>query len=214
MWPDHNRAMHMFHYDIDFFLTSLVIILLPGTGVIYTVAATLSDGIRSGFLAALGCTLGIIPSALASVSGVAALLQANMLAFQVLKYLGVAYLLYLAWAIFTDNGSLGLDQMKNDKNTRQVALSAVLINLLNPKLVIFFFAFLPQFIKTGTVHPVTRMLMLSLVFMGMTFVVFAAYASFASMFRRHVIGNIKLQTRLQHGFAIAFAALALQLAVS
>lgn len=126
---------------LEFLLTSLVIVASPGTGAIYTVAAGLSGGAHASLVAAFGCTLGIVPHML--ISGLAALLHTSALAFQILKYLGVAYLLYMAWAMFRDRGMLGLNDEASGKSVRQVIVSAILINLLNPKLSIFFFAFLP-----------------------------------------------------------------------
>lgn len=197
---------------LEFLFTSLVIIVSPGTGAIYTVAAGLSGGVRASLVAALGCTLGIVPHMLAAVSGLAALLHTSALAFQMLKYLGVAYLLYMAWAMARDRGVLSLDTMQEGKSAGQVIVSAILVNLLNPKLSIFFFAFLPQFVSADAASPLLRMLELSLVFMALTFVVFAAYGAFAAAVRRHVVANQSVQLWMRRCFAAAFAGLAAQLA--
>jgi len=199
---------------LDFLLTSLVIVASPGTGAIYTMAAGLSGGVRASLVAALGCTLGIIPHMLAAISGLAALLHTSALAFQLLKYLGVAYLLYMAWAMIRARGLLTLDAETGGKSARQVIASAVLINLLNPKLSIFFFALLPQFVAGDEASPVGAMLDLSLVFMALTFAIFAAYGAFAAAVRRHVISNASVQIWMRRGFAAAFAGLAAQLALT
>ncbi len=196
---------------LEFLLTTLVIVASPGTGAIYTVAAGLSGGARASLVAAFGCTLGIVPHMLAAVSGLATLLHTSAFAFQILKYLGVAYLLYMAWVMFRDRGILSLNDETSAKSCRQVIVSAILINLLNPKLSIFFFAFLPQFVRADEASPVNRMLELSLVFMALTFVIFAAYGAFAAAVRRHVISNATVQTWMRRGFAAAFAGLAAQL---
>ncbi len=198
----------------EFFLTALVIVASPGTGAVYTVAAGLSGGARASAVAALGCTLGIVPHMLAAISGLAALLHTSAVAFQVLKLLGVAYLLYMAWAMFKDRGVLRLNGQAEAQSVRQVIVSAVFINLLNPKLSIFFFAFLPQFVRMQDPSPVTQMLKMSAVFMALTLVVFAAYGAFAAAVRRHVIGSVTVQTWMRRGFAAAFAALAAQLALA
>ncbi len=199
---------------LEFFLTSLVIIASPGTGAIYTVAAGLSGGARASLIAAFGCTLGIVPHMLAAISGLAALLHRSEVAFQTLKYLGVAYLLYMAWAMFRDRRMLSLKGDADRKSVRQVIVSAILINLLNPKLSIFFFAFLPQFVTADEASPLSRMLELSLVFMALTFAIFAAYGVFASAVRRHVISSALVQVWMRRSFAAAFAGLAVQLALS
>ena len=196
----------------EFFLTSLLIIASPGTGAIYTIAAGVSGGVRMSLIAALGCTLGIVPHMLAAISGLAALLYASPLAFEVIKYLGVAYLLYMAWAIFRDRGLLSLNNETNGKSGWQVIVSAILINLLNPKLSIFFFSFLPHFVKVDDPAPVVKMLELSLMFMLLTVMVFAAYGAFSAVVRQHIISSSSVQAWMRRGFAAAFAILALQLA--
>ncbi len=197
---------------LEFLLTSLVIVASPGTGAIYTVAAGLSGGVRASLVAAFGCTLGIVPHMLAAISGLAALLHTSALAFQTLKYLGVAYLLYMAWGMFRDRGMLRLNEGTGGKSVWQVIVSAIFINLLNPKLSIFFLAFLPQFVRPDDAAPVGRMLELSLVFMALTLVIFAAYGAFSAAIRRHVISSASVQVWMRRGFAAAFAGLAVQLA--
>lgn len=200
--------------SLEFFLTSLVIIASPGTGAIYTVAAGLSSGTRASLIAAFGCTLGIVPHMLAAISGLAALLHTSALAFQILKYLGVAYLFYMAWATFRDREMLSLKAGTGSKTARQLVISAILINLLNPKLSIFFFAFLPQFVRPSDTAPVNGMLELSLIFMALTFAIFAVYGIFAAAVRRHVIYSTTAQIWMRRGFASAFAALAVKLATT
>ena len=136
--------------SIEFLVTSLIIVATPGTGVLYTLAAGLSRGIRASVVAAFGCTLGIIPHMAAAIMGLAALLHASALAFQTLKYLGVAYLLYMAWNTLREQGPLKVETDVDTRSTRQVITSAILINILNPKLSMFFLAFLPQFVPADS----------------------------------------------------------------
>ena len=84
--------------SIEFLITSLIVVASPGTGVLVTLAAGLSRGTRAAVVAAFGCTLGIVPHMLAAITGLAALLHTSALAFQAVKYAGVAYLLYMAWS--------------------------------------------------------------------------------------------------------------------
>ena len=130
--------------DLNFFLTSLIVVLLPGTGVVYTIATGVSKGRRASFWAALGCTLGIVPHLLATVFGLAALMHSSAIAFQVLKYIGVGYLLYLAIANLRETTLIPQDGEQIPVRSFQLVLKAMLINLLNPKLTLFFFAFLPN----------------------------------------------------------------------
>ncbi|MFE7272932.1 LysE family translocator [Streptomyces sp. NPDC057623] len=200
--------------SIAFLLTTLVVVATPGTGVVYTLAAGLSRGRRASVVAAVGCTLGIVPHMLATVTGVAAVLHASATAFQILKYAGVAYLLYMAWATLKDRQALALDEGAAPLSAGRVIMRGVLINLLNPKLTIFFFAFLPQFVNPGEANALPRMLALSGVFMLATFVVFAAYGVLAASVRSHVTSRPRVMTWLRRGFAGAFVALGAKLAVT
>ena len=195
----------------EFLLTTLVIVATPGTGVLYTLAAGLARGARASVVAAFGCTLGIVPHMVAAITGLAALLHTSALAFQVLKYLGVAYLLYMAWTTLRDQGALAVEDSA-PVSSRRVIASGVLINILNPKLTIFFFAFLPQFVGSGDANATLAMLQLSAVFMAVTFVVFAVYGVFAAGVRRHVIARPRVVLWMRRVFGGAFVALAGRLA--
>ena len=198
--------------SIEFLVTSLIVVASPGTGVLYTLAAGLSRGSRASAVAAFGCTLGIVPHMAAAVMGLAALLHTSALAFHTLKYLGVAYLLYMAWNALQEQGALRVEQEVGTRSARQVITSAILINILNPKLSIFFFAFLPQFVSAQEAHPLARMLELSAVFMLLTFVVFVGYGLFAASIRDQVITRPRVLTWMRRTFAGAFVALGAKLA--
>jgi threonine/homoserine/homoserine lactone efflux protein len=185
----------------------------PGTGVLYTLAAGLARGARASIVAAFGCTLGIVPHMLAAITGLAALLHTSAVAFQTLKYLGVAYLLFMAWSAFRDTGPLTVTESA-PPSSRKVIVSGVLINLLNPKLTIFFFAFLPQFVSSGQAQASLRMAELSAVFMLVTFVIFALYGVFAAGVRQHVISRPAVIIWMRRVFGGAFVALAGRLAFS
>ena len=198
----------------SFLITSLVVVVSPGTGVLYTLAAGLSRGRRASVVAAFGCTLGIVPHMGAAIVGLAALLYASSVAFQMLKYAGVAYLLYLAVRTLRERGALQVDEETRARSSRQVIVSAIAVNVLNPKLSIFFFAFLPQFVAAGEPHRVAHMLELSIVFMALTFVVFVAYGLLAASVRRHVIARPRVVRWMRRSFAAAFVALGARLALA
>ena len=248
---------------LEFLITSLIVIVSPGTGVLYTLAAGLSRGARASVVAAFGCTLGIVPHMAAAILGVAALLHTSALAFQTFKWLGVAYLLYMAWSALRERGALQVRSGEvgtgspHDRTTKQkveagtpqpfvpaqagtqgqaerkswvpasagtnggqiradlrVTIEGILINILNPKLSIFFFAFLPQFVSVGEAHPLGHMLMLSVVFMALTFLVFVGYGLFAAKVREHVISRPRVLTWMRRTFAAAFVALGAKLALA
>ncbi len=200
--------------SLDFLITSLIVIASPGIGVLFTLAAGLSRGSRASVVAAFGCTLGIVPHMAGAIMGLAALLHTSALAFQILKYLGVAYLLYMAWSTLQERGALRVEREIGARSATQVIVSAILINILNPKLSIFFLAFLPQFVSADETHPLARMLELSGVFMLLTFVVFAVYGVFAAAVRTQVISRPLVLTWMRRIFASAFAALGAKLALA
>ncbi len=208
------RVYGEFAVSIEFLLTTLVIVATPGTGVLYTLAAGLSRGARASVVAAVGCTLGIVPHVVAAVTGLAALLHTSALAFQILKYLGVAYLLYMAWKTLRDKSAYTADERHSSRSAVQVITSGVLINVLNPKLTIFFFAFLPQFVSAGESSAVLRMLELSAVFMLFTFVVFVGYGVFAAAVRNRVLTRPRVLGWMRRVFAGTFVALAGRLALT
>lgn len=198
----------------EFLITSLVVVLIPGTGVVFTVSVGLSQGRRASFFAALGCTLGILPHLMATVLGLAAVMHTSALAFEVLKYAGVAYLFYLAVATWRDRSAFTVQQVEARLGAGRLMLKAFLLNILNPKLTIFFLAFLPQFVPAGAASAMLQLLALSAVFMAMTFGVFVVYGLLAHAFRTAVMESVRVQAWLRRGFAGTFAALGAQLAVS
>jgi threonine/homoserine/homoserine lactone efflux protein len=195
-----------------FLLTSLIVVVSPGTGVLYTLAAGLKGGARTAVAASIGCRLGILPAMMAAMVGLAAVLHASALAFAALKWLGVGYLLYMAWQSLREEGALSVDASKSGPAEARVIVRGFLINILNPKLSIFFLAFLPQFISADEVHPLARMLELSTTFMVMTFVVFVLYGLFAAGVRDHVVSRPTVLAWLRRAFAGGFALLGVKLA--
>ncbi|WP_119307595.1 LysE family translocator [Cohaesibacter haloalkalitolerans] len=204
--------------SVEFFITSLFIVVTPGTGMIYTLLITLRRGLRMGVLAALGGTLSILSHMTAAALGVAALLHASAMAFQMVKFAGVAYLLFMAYRMMKDKEQFDPDQLKGDEPHKKTAVGVmrdgILLNLLNPKLSIFFLAFLPQFIDINTTSPLADMVVLSAVFMAMTFVVFAMVAAAAASVRDKLLSQPQVMTWLKRGFAATFVALGAKLALT
>ncbi len=202
-------------FSSEFLITSLVVVLLPGTGVIYTVSIGLFLGRRASFAAAIGCTCGIIPHLLASILGLSAILHMSAVAFQAVKFAGAAYLLYLAWSMWHETGTISFSSTARKKNGfGQIITRGFLINILNPKLSIFFLAFLPLFVSPNSASPTLEMFLLAAVFMTMTLFVFILYGFSANSVRRYVVDSPKVSVRLQRSFATIFAALGAKLALT
>ena len=198
----------------EFFITALIVVLIPGTGVIFTVSVGLAQGRSASAFAAFGCTLGILPHLLATVFGLAALMHTSALAFEMLRYAGAAYLLYLAWATWRDTAGFSVDRSASPKSSIELIVKAFLLNILNPKLTLFFLAFLPQFVQPSAGPALLQLITLSGVFMAMTFAVFVIYGLLAHLFRTAVIDSPSVQGWLRRGFATVFAGLGIQLALS
>ncbi|OHY97833.1 lysine transporter LysE [Thalassospira sp. MIT1004] len=198
----------------DYLLTSLIVVLLPGTGVIYTLAIGLGRGMRASIWAAFGCTLGILPAMGASILGLAALLHTSALAFEILRYLGVAWLLYMAWGMWRGTGAMKVTAKSDPVNAAKIIRDGILLNALNPKLSLFFLAFLPQFVTPDASGTTAQMILLGLIFMAITFSVFILYGFFASTLRRHVIERPRIMNWLGKSFAGVFVLLGAKLALS
>jgi threonine/homoserine/homoserine lactone efflux protein len=199
--------------SIAFLITTLVVVATPGTGAVYSINAGLFRGTKAGIVAAFGCTLGVIPHMIAAIAGLASILNTSAIAFETIKWLGVAYLLFLAWQTLRDKSAIKVDEEVEPQSFLRVIRTAILINLLNPKLTIFFFAFLPQFVPIDEVNGTLYMVGLSLVFMGMTFIVFALYGVFAAAMRNQVVSRPKVMTWLRRTFAGTYILLAVRLVV-
>jgi threonine/homoserine/homoserine lactone efflux protein len=200
--------------SVEFLATSLIVVATPGTGVIYTLAAGLTRGARMSIVAAAGCTLGILPHMAAAITGVAALLHTSAVAFGVLKYAGVAYLLYMAWNTLKDKGALAVEEDDAPRSVSRTITTGILVNILNPKLTTFFFAFLPQFVGADDPRGVLLMLQLSAVFMLLTFVIFSIYGVFAAAMRERVVSRPRVMAWMRRVFAGSFVALGVKLAFS
>ncbi len=198
----------------EFLLTSLVVVLIPGTGAVYTITTGLTQKWRASIIAAFGCTLGIVPHILACILGLSAIVNMSAQVFSTIKWAGAAYLLYLAWNMWRDAGNLEINKNPTETSAIKIILKAIAINLLNPKLTIFFFAFLPLFISPNSSSPTKEMIILSAIFMGITFVVFALYGILSSSISAYLMKSSKAVKRLQQAFAVILAGFAIKLALS
>ncbi|ANY08055.1 LysE family translocator [Pseudonocardia sp. HH130630-07] len=202
--------------SVAFWITSIVVVATPGTGVVYTIMAGLTRGFRASTVAAVGCTLGIVPHMALAISGVAALLHTSPWAYTVLKWAGVAYLVFMAWATLRESGAVGLDpgQGEEVRSPLRVVIGGILANLLNPKLTVFFLAFLPQFVNPAEPAVTWHMIELSLVFMLLTLIVFVVYGRFAAAMRDQVISRPRVMTWIRRTFAGTFLGLGATLALT
>ncbi|MDE4132930.1 LysE family translocator [Phaeobacter sp. QD34_3] len=199
--------------SLQFLITALVVVIAPGTGVIYTLALGLGQGARAAIWAAFGCTLGILPHLAAATLGLAAVMHSSAVLFQLVKFAGVAYLLFLAWQALKSGGALAITSETRAQPGLRIARRGALINILNPKLSVFFLALLPPFLSGDPTSATAEMTLLGGIFMAMTFLVFVLYGLFAAKARDLVLGSERVLTWLNRSFAAIFAALAARLAL-
>lgn len=196
----------------QFLITALVVVLIPGTGVVYTLTMGLGQDRRAAIWAALGCTFGIVPHLAAATLGLAALLHSSALLFQIVKFAGVAYLLYLAYQALRTGGTLNVTPDRTPTSGPKVAIRGALINILNPKLSVFFLALLPHFLSRTPATATAEMTLLGVIFMALTFAVFVLYGLFAATAREWLLGSETAMRWMSRSFAAIFAALATRLA--
>ena len=198
--------------SLQFLITAFVVVIAPGPGVLYTLAIGLGQGRTAAIAAAAGCTFGIVPHLAAAILGVAAILHTSALLFNIVKFAGVAYLLYLAWHSLKSGGALAISAERSADPAWRIARRGALINILNPKLSIFFLALLPPFLSGNAATATAEMLALGGVFMALTFAVFVLYGVFAAAARAKLLESKRIMTWLNRSFAAVFAALATRLA--
>ena len=198
----------------DFFIITLIVVATPGTGALFTIATGLSEGRRKALVAAVGCTLGILPHMTAAITGLAAILHGSALAFNLVKACGVAYLIYMAVGLMRSKQTNAAGEAKQLTSDVAIIRRAILINLLNPKLSLFFLAFMPQFIDPEGTDALARMMTASFIFIALTLGVFAVYGLFASSLRNQVIARPHIMTRINRTFGLAFLAMAARLALT
>jgi threonine/homoserine/homoserine lactone efflux protein len=195
----------------EFLLASIIVVLVPGTGAVYTISTGLSQNWKASIAAAVGCTLGIIPHIIACILGLSAILNMSAQVFSVIKFAGAGYLLYLAWKMWKDAGKLNISSNSMETTPSKIILKAIGLNLLNPKLTIFFLSFLPLFISKNSISPMVEMVSLSFMFMFITLVIFLAYGLLASAISSSIKKSASLMKRTQRFFAIVLAGFAIKL---
>jgi threonine/homoserine/homoserine lactone efflux protein len=203
--------------SVEFLLTSLVVAAIPGTGVVYTIASAIGGGWRRGMFATIGCTLGVVPHLMAAMLGLSGVMQAGSVVYETVRWAGVVYLVYMGISMMRRGDVLELDERSQDDATGsmlRVARRAILLNLLNPKLTVFFFAFLPQFLDTPPALLDPRLIGLGAVFMLATFTVFLTYAYAATIARDLVLRAPAVRRWLQRSLGALLVGFAARLAVT
>lgn len=173
-----------------FLITSILLTLAPGPDIMYLLAKSLADGTKSGISLAFGLTTGLIFHTTLVIIGVATIIQQSPLAFSILKYTGAIYLLYLAWGAFHSQGNLKLNAVNNTTSFFKLYRRGLIMNVLNPKVLLFFLAFLPQFINLNAENISLQIAFLGFIFGLQTLIIFSLVAICAGKVRDYIL-NIK-----------------------
>ncbi len=199
---------------ISFFATAVLLAYAPGPDIVFVLAQSAVYGAKAGLATTCGLMTGLCVHTALVTAGVAALIQASPTAFLLLKAAGALYLLYLAWLSWRA-GAMRADGVKPAfPGCLALYRRGIFMNVTNPKVSIFFLAFLPQFVRPGAGDELAQLLGLSATFMLMTFVIFAIYGLLAHAFRKAVVESQQVQAWLRRGFAASFAGLGANLALA
>jgi RhtB (resistance to homoserine/threonine) family protein len=216
----HLSKQGVFVSDLNFWLlffsTALALNIAPGPDLLYILTKTIANGKRVGIASALGvCTGALFHVALASL-GLSAILVSSAIAFSIVKYIGVGYLLYLAYQSFRSTGtSLNITSDGEPKESAWKAFKqGVLVDILNPKVAIFFMAFLPQFIRDGYGTAPIQLLYLGLLVIAVAVVVEVTYVLLAFRLTKKIRSSKRVSVLLDRVVGTVFVALGLKLAVS
>lgn len=197
-----------------FVVTSIAVILMPGPAMVFVISNGLTRGPKPSISAALGTTTGVFFHMFCAAFGLAVILKTSAIAFTVVKVAGAAYLVYLAIKTLMSKDPLANQLDESSKPGNSIFWQGIFINILNPKLSIFFLAFLPQFIDPALSSATYQTLALGMIFIAMTILIFIGYGLFASLLRKKVLNSPRILKAIKWCFASVFLALGLRLALS
>lgn len=197
-----------------FFAASVALALAPGPDNIFVLTVSALRGRAAGLLVTLGLCTGLLAHTAAVALGIAAIIQRSPLAFNALKAVGAAYLLYLAWQAFRAGATELAAQAGDEAAAGGLYLRGVIMNVTNPKVAIFFLAFLPQFASPSRGSLTIQILMLGAVFMLATLIVFGAIAWSAGFVAERLRQSSRAQVVMNRIAGTVFVVLALRLALS
>lgn len=174
---------------LSFIGASVILTLMPGPDNLFVLTESLTKGKKDGIAISLGLSLGVLIHTLAAATGLSIIIQKSALVFSILKYLGAAYLFYLAFMSFKEEKTdINLESNSKIEETKIIPLvkKGFLMNVLNPKVSLFFIAFLPQFISSDGYNVTLQMVILGLIFMLQAFLIFSAIAILASKLTKYI----------------------------
>ncbi|VWC06755.1 threonine transporter RhtB [Burkholderia arboris] len=201
---------------LPFIATSLLIIVTPGQDMVLVMSRTLSGGTRAGLVTAAGVSVGLLVHTMLATLGLGALLQASEWLFTALKVIGAVYLLYLGITLLRSSGERTLASSGNggaQASRLRTFAQGALSNVSNPKVALFYLAFLPQFVPAGAAHPMLSLFVLGATFAGLTFLVKGPVALFAGLLSASIRRNPRILTRMHRVSGVVLLGLGVKLAL-
>lgn len=199
---------------IAFVFAAMLLTLMPGPDILFVLAQSMTQGKKAGVMTALGLCTGITVHTLAAALGISAIFYHSTTAFQIVKYAGAIYLLYLAWQAFKERKEGIGEQASVTLNYSALYKKGILMNILNPKVSLFFLAFLPQFVTPSAGQVPLQMIILGILFMLQAIVVFTVISFLAGMIANKLLKNPKVATYINWSKIVLFTGLGLRLALT
>lgn len=196
-----------------FLISSILIIIAPGPDFIYVTTRGISEGNKAGFLSALGISVGLLIHTLFAAFGLSAIIQTSRIAYLIIKYIGAGYLIYIGLRVILNKKKINSSKIKLDNNHRNVFKQGVITNVFNPKAIVTFMAFLPQFVDIKITNPVWQFMTLGLILSIMAVLWFGIIGYFAGTFGRFVIKSKKIQCWIKYISGSIMITLGLRLAM-
>lgn len=197
--------------SLPYLITSIIVILLPGPGSIYTVSTAMNNTKEKSIIAALGCTVGIVPHLCLGILAMFMMHQLPDIIMNLIKLFGAMYLIYLGYKMLTDSGKITLSTTSKDTKSSKLFYEGILLNLLNPKLTLFFISFLPQYLIQNHSSYILQTISLGLVFMLLTLLVFVCYGVLANELRKRFLSSTSRMSWINKIFGILFILFAFKL---
>ena len=200
---------------LAFIGASVILTLMPGPDIIFVITLSITQGKKSGILTALGLVTGLIVHTTAAALGLSIILYESALAFQIVKYLGAAYLIYLGIIAIRERNKNALQINRNAKyENKKLYRRGILMNILNPKVSLFFLAFLPQFVSADSSNVSLEMMFLGIIFMVQAIIVFTIVSILAHKLSEKIVKNPKVVKVINWVKASVFLIIGIQIAIS
>lgn len=196
-----------------FLVSSILIIIAPGPDFIYVTTRGISEGRKAGLLSALGISIGLLIHTLFAAFGLSTLIQASRLAYLIVKYIGAGYLIFIGIKVLLNKKNVKKENTKSDIKKTNVFKQGVITNVFNPKAIVTFMAFLPQFVNVKIINPIGQFITLGMILSIMAILWFGIIGYFAGSIGTYIRKNIRIQNWITRVSGLVMILLGLRLAL-